>query len=181
MKKFILSKKAGIKILRSPVVILDENKRIFYDSGKVNKNVRYFNLPAGSYYLDSGKISQGTFVSYGLFKLPKPERKNRENPTKFKIKIGDNPNKCHIDWNKKEILFDKDLMSKPKQELMFMLYHEHGHAFYTTEKYCDLYAANCMLKKGYNPSQIGMSSINGLSSNQMDRKEYLVNKIIENG
>jgi hypothetical protein len=52
-----------------------------------------------------------------------------------------------------------------------------GHSKYKTEKYADLFAANEMLKKGYNPSQIGVAPIDSLSEMQYERKRFIVNNL----
>ena len=129
--------------------------------------------------MDTGNIRPLTRpVKYKLYRLPKIERKY-PSPYNFKIIFGYNPNKCTVSWIKKTILFDDNLKEKTVPELFFILYHEYGHKKYKTEKYADLYATNMMLKKGYNPSQIGAAPVTSLSSKQLPRKKYIVNKILK--
>ena len=62
--------------------------------------------------------------------------------------------------------------------LYFILYHEFGHKLFKTEKFADQYAKNMMLKRGYNPLQIVSAQLWGLSSQNYDRKRYIVKHII---
>ena len=177
---FETTEKTGFLVKSLPVIILDDNGKIFYDSSKVEKKIRAFNLPRGKYELAKGKIQKlNKPVSYPFYPMPKRER-FRKLPNDFKIVFGTNPNKCSILWNEKTILFDESMKNLTKPQIYFILFHEFGHHKYKTEKYCDLFAANMMLKHGFNPSQIGLSSIHSLSDSNFERKEYLVNKIIGN-
>lgn len=179
MKQFKVNKKSGFLITKLPLVILDHKKRPFYSTEKLKKKIKAFNLPKGEYYLSEGGFKQmSNPVAYSLFKMPKRERFTKPNPKNFKIVFGDNPHKCLIMWDKNTIFFDNKLKGLTIPEIMFILFHEYGHQKYKTEKYCDLYAANMMLKKGFNPSQIGFSSLNNLSENQFERKEFLISNLL---
>ena len=68
-------------------------------------------------------------------------------------------------------------MKNGKIIIFFILYHEYGHTLYETEKYADMYAANIMLKRGYNLSQIGLSQLTALSSKQFERKNNLISRL----
>ena len=181
MFRLHIGQKTGFKILRpeKPVIIRDERGMLFYSTEDKVPNVSEFNLPAGNYIVDSGVIrSMFSPVNYPLLRLPRNER-NRPIPKDFKIIWGKNPNKCSIIWPKKVILFDESLKDYTKPELDFIRFHEYSHANYLTEKYCDLKAANYMIKKGYNPIQIGLSQIDSLSGKQFNRKSFLVNAIVK--
>lgn len=180
MRRLLVPKITGFKVknVNVPIVIRDSNGNIFYDTNPLVPKVKYFNLPAGLFFVDSGDFTEAIFPRrYKLATLPTPER-SKPAPFDFKIEFGHNPNKCSIIWDEKRILFDNSFLTGPQTELFFVLYHEYGHAFYHTEKYADLYASNLMKLKGYNPSQICYAHLNSLSSNQLDRKEFVTEKLI---
>lgn len=176
MKRLKVFDKTGfvVKDPYTPVVIRDVRGLLFYSTESLTPKVKEFNLPPGEYYIDSGNIRpRETPVKYPLYKLP-PFQRNREKPYGFKIRFGYNPNKCTIFWHRKLILFDNALKDLPLPELDFIRYHEYSHARYHTEVFCDLMAANYMLCKGYNPSQIREAPIKSLSDRQYKRKLQFV-------
>lgn len=180
MVPLILHKKTGFKNLipSKPVVIRDFRGIIFYDTNGLRR-VEKFNLPAGNYFIDQGAIDTIPFPrSYKMSRLPRAER-SLPNPSFFVVQFGNNPNKCSISWPNKRILFDESLKSYTLPELYFILYHEFGHQLYGTEKYADLFSANMMKKKGFNPSQCGQSIITSLSKKQLPRKKFLTKKILK--
>jgi hypothetical protein len=175
----ILNKKTGFKVTdpSKPVIIRDERGRMFYNTEPIIPRCIAFNMPEGTYIKEAGAIQQMISpVNYPLVKLPKVQR-NYPSPFKFKLIAANNPNKCSIIWNEKKIIIDYSLLDKSLFVLHFILFHEYGHQKYTDEKLADLYAANCMLKKGYNPSQIGMAPILSLSNRQMHRKEFIIDQL----
>lgn len=183
MKEFYLNSKTGfiIKDETKPVIIRDFRGMSFYNTEPILPKVKFFNLPMGKYFLDSGAIVRMLNpVKYKLFKLPTFER-YREVPKRFKIVFANNPNKCTIDWNRRKIIFDHALKDYTLPELDFIRFHEFAHSRYMTEKYCDLLAINFMLVKGYNISQIGRAQITSLSDNAIDRKIFIINQIKEYG
>lgn len=161
-----------------PITILDSRGIPFYDTNSVDGIVWEFNLPAGEYYLQRGKISETVEPKkFELMDLPKPERYRNADPTTFKIVFAPNPHKCTIDWAGRQIIFDNAFKRAPLPITMFVLYHEHAHRYYETEEFCDRYAANVMLDKGYNPSQIAQA-IMTLSQKQYPRKEFLIDSLM---
>jgi len=178
-QRLVLKDKTGFRNINgTPVVILDSRGVIFYDTRVLEDIVWEFNLPAGEYYLERGKISEmAEPVQYDLMPMPKPERNRQGDPTLFKIQFANNPNKCTIDWKKRSITFDESMRDWPLPTMVFILYHEHAHKYYETEAICDRYAANKMLDAGYNQSQIG-EAILSLSDKQYPRKEYLIESLL---
>lgn len=175
------AKKTGFKNLdlKTPVIIRDFRGKLFYDTSDLSKQPEMFNLPEGNFTVVSGNVKPlKEPVAFNLSVLPRAER-NYPNPLKFKIEFGYNVNKCSIIWNKKTILFDEGLKDALLPELFLILFHEYGHSLYKTEKYADLFAANMMIKKGYNNSQIGKAHLNILSSKQEIRKKFIVNHLIK--
>lgn len=178
-RQLTVGEKTGFKITYPAIAVIIRDCRglLFYSTEYQLPKVTEFNLPCGTYLVDSGHfVKMNAPVNYPMKQLPPAERK-RPVPNDFKILWGDNPNKCSVIWPRKVILFDRSLEDYRLPELYFILYHEYSHASYKTEKFCDLKAYNYMIRKGYNPAQIGMSQIDSLSSEQWKRKQFLVNVI----
>jgi hypothetical protein len=181
MKPFELQKKTGFINVKplNHVVIHDFRGLPFYSTKNLSKPVKEFNLPEGKYFLVEGEIKKRYKpVMYRLAVLPVPQR-NLKAPFDFKIQFTANPNKCTIIWNQKTIVFDNSFKSKLLPELWFVLFHEFSHSRYTDEHLADLEASNLMKIRGFNPSQIGNSQLQTLSSNQYNRKHFLIKNIIK--
>ena len=181
MRKLALGIKTGFRVNDpyKPIFIRDSRLILFYDTEAILPKVRYFNIPAGNYWIEKGWFSETLLPRiYPLAILPKPQR-YMPDPTNFVIEFGNNPNKCSVLWDEKIILFDNSFASKPEPEIYFILFHEYGHELYETEKYADLFAANTMKIKGFNPSQIRSAHDNSLSNYQHERKDFLTEKLIQ--
>ena len=182
MYSLIATRKTGYKITNPniPVIIRDNRGILFYTTESMLPRITSFNLPPGQYMVDSGMFAPlNSPVTFGLLSLPANERLLKS-PHNFRVVFGSNPNKCSILWGKDTILFDNSFKEKPLPQVQFILGHEFGHQFYKTEKYCDLYAANRMLRMGFNPSQIGLSPLESLSEGAYERKKMMVNKLVAN-
>lgn len=184
MQTLYLDRKTGFRNndLKVPIIIRDLKGRMFYETesfNRVGKPVKTFNLPVGAYKIVCGNFSKmNSPVQYPLMTLP-PKQRCKQNPSNFKIVIGHNPNKCSIIWDLGIILYDRTLYETASVPTIFFIYgHEKGHRFYSTEKYCDWYSSNYMLRMGFNPSQIGLSPIESLSRGQAERKKQMVNNLI---
>jgi hypothetical protein len=182
MSELIVNKKTGFRVndVTTPVIIRDFRGMLFYTTESLIPKVKYFNLPPlGRFYLDSGNITPLKHpIKRKLAKLPTPERFRRP-PFDFQVQFGNNPNKCTIFWDQKKILFDNAFKSKSLSELYFVLFHEYGHALYGTEKYADLVATNLMKIRGFNTSQIGDAPLFTLSAIQLERKKFIIDKLIK--
>lgn len=191
MRQIVVPVKTGFKIRNpeTPVIIRDSRGIMFYTTEPVTPNVKQFNLPPGKYFVDQGFFTPlARPIDYKLKRLPTRQR-NRPFPTNFKIVWADNPKKCTVDWDRKTMTFDRSFQDAPLSHLDFIKYHEYGHARYGTlptasddeiirsEAYADLFAVNCMLRKGYNPEQIAETHIDSLSTKQGARKEFISNII----
>lgn len=181
MRKLVVNKKSGfiVKDVYKPVVIRDERGILFYSTEDLLPRTKSFNLPCGTYFVDSGFFVSGDVVKYSLIKLPPSERWFYPSIKNFDLQFVVNPSKCSIDWNRKIILMDHSFREKSWPIIDFILSHEIGHKFYSTEDFADLFAANRMIIKGYNPSQIGYAQMDSLSSRNEGRKNLLFNKVIE--
>lgn len=153
MYKFTIKQKGGFCSPSSIVKIYDKKGNVFYSHENKRGGKIHFNLPAGTYKSEE-RIKPYKFRVYKTRKPYKPER-TFPLPEKFTFKYVENPNKCTIYLDRGLIIWDKDFFnSLLKPEKVFILFHEIGHYFYSTEKKCDVFAAYYMLKMGYNPSQI---------------------------
>ncbi len=177
MRKLILENKTGFDVtdIYSPIVIRDSRGIMFYNTESLLPKVTKFNLPSGVYYVDKGSFRQSSSPrQYPNIRLPHRQRYFYCNPMDFDIRFGTNPNKCTVNWDKKYVLFDTSFKERPLPQLDGIFYHECGHRFYSTEKFCDIYSVKCMLREGYNPSQIGQAFIDSLSDMNNERKEYVI-------
>jgi hypothetical protein len=184
-------KKSGFIITKpeTPVNIRDYRGIMFYTTEPIMP-VYDFNLPVGKYMVDSGYFKQAPNpINFKLEKLPISETALPRFPYDFKIVFAKNPNKCTIFWAKKLIVFDTRFEYCPLPELFFIFYHECGHARYgfkrlysmkEAEAYCDLYASNCMLRDGFNPSQIMKAPKQTLSAKQDYRKNFIEEVLYKN-
>ena len=139
------------------VIVYDDNMRPFYC--KENNNYGgylRFNLPVGTFYTENKLRPLKKRIYYKLHELPTPT-KITQLPKKMVFKIAPNPNKCSTNLEKGIMVMDSDLAKESRAITDFVKYHEFGHFHYSgdknSEKNCDLFAINEMLKNGYNPSQ----------------------------
>lgn len=179
MRQINIKKKTGFRVTDpfQPIVIRDHRGIFFYSTEPMLPKVKQFNLPPGTYCVDTGYFSPMAFpVKYDRIRLPFPER-ILPKPEFFAVSFGNNPNKCTIFWNEKRILFDNQFREKPLYEVFSILFHEEGHHLYKTEKYADIYAANKMLEYGFNPYYTGIAPLASLSNKQIERKNYVVDKL----
>jgi hypothetical protein len=178
MKNLVLENKTGFTTL-VPFIIYELNGNVFYSSDFVNKIEQdkrlNFNLPAGRYTYEGTFIKLDNPIKFKVITLPIFERNLPKK--KYKIIFGDNPNKCSIFYSTGIILFDQVFKNAPLYVKYGIYFHELGHHYYKTEKYADLYAVKKMLDYGFNPSQIGRVSIFGLSSESMERKNFIIKKV----
>lgn len=180
MKRIVLKQKTGFQT-RLPFVILDERKITFYTSDFTNsiKNgeTLSFNLPKGVYYYNGSFLKLEKPVQFKEISLP-PRERNFEK-VKYKIIYSKNPNKCTVNHLNSTITFDNAFRKAPEYIIADIFYHEIGHRYYSTEEYADKYATKKMLEIGYNPSQIGRSSILSLRKENIDRKVEKVETIMK--
>jgi hypothetical protein len=163
----------GFRCADDEIKIYDRLGKPFYFFTKpaMQPSVK-FNLPKGKYFT-SNTLTEINPVRYDLPKLPKRERHGKE-PELYKTVIAENPNKCSINYDQELIIIDPEICKLPTFVLCYILHHEIGHFYYSTEKYADLYAANQMLKHGFNPSQVQQANNLTLSDRNVNRKIYAI-------
>jgi len=179
MRDLEIPEKTGFRTTL-PFVILDRYKNIFYTDEFTehiaNGDVLNFNLPKGSYFYDGYFIKLPQPVKQKEIILPKPDR-NYDKGVLFKIKYGDNPNKCSIYHDKKIIFFDNQFLRAPVFIVYDIYFHELGHLYYSDEKNADLFATKAMLELGFNKTQIGLAPSLSLSSKNDYRKQLKINSL----
>jgi len=163
--KISITNKTGFFSPDRELKIYDKDRKPFYFHNK--EGGRVFNLPKGVYYTFNKVKPLKRPKKYNLI-LPKKER-NIKKPKKIKVYFGNNPNKASIVLKKGIILMDTSFKKYPRFVIEYVLQHELGHYYYKSETGADSYARVQMLKKGYNPSQIGMSSRITLSPSSKQR------------
>jgi hypothetical protein len=159
------------------IIDLSCNGESFYYFENLNNNAVYFNLPS----IDIVKFDiltknnvqplKNNILQYDEIKLP-PREKNHVVKDYINIEIAKNPNKASTKILEAYIKLDTSFLYKPLPFTLFVLLHELGHNYYSTEKFCDMWATNEMLKLGYNPSQCFYSNFYCLSDAQTERKKY---------
>jgi hypothetical protein len=159
---FFLDKKTGFNCLGDGVRVYNADGSLFYEKANVNfPNKFSFNLPRGAYVCFDNIQKRKEPVFFKLEKLPPKEKKVIvKQPV---IIYGENKNKASIDIQKHLIIIDNQFKESPKANQVFLLCHELGHYYYTTESYCDRFARNKMLLLGFNPSQISLASVTSLN------------------
>lgn len=182
---FSIYKKTGFKALTEDLIILCNGLPFFVKS---NCNGLKFNLPKGKYELIEGQIIDlKEPINYTLPKL-KGRYVFKKSPKGFKVLFDKNPYKCTVDLSNNTITFDNSFKKEPIQILDFVQFHELGHFRYSgkglqSEIDCDNFAIYCMLKRGYNPSQIRYASqftlSNSAESKKRKKENYLQTKKIK--
>lgn len=158
MTQFVIDRKTGFSTKEKEFLILDKSKIPFYTFKNQRSEPFIFNLPTGIYYTDSQLSALPTPFKY---KLPTLKERYffKRFPSKFKIGYGNNPNKCTVDLNNATIFFDSSFKKYPRWVKDYIKFHELGHFMYSgrgdeSEADCDVFACWCMIKVGYNPSQV---------------------------
>jgi len=155
MLKIICKQARGFQTTDKAIRVFDKNRKPFYVFD-AKKDVTRFNLPKGVFYTDNKIIPLKCPVKYRLT-LPPFEREIKR-PKKIVVTWGDNPNKATIVLQAGKILIDNSFKNYPSFVPVYVIFHEIGHYRYKSELGADAFARVQMLKRGYNPSQIGMAS-----------------------
>jgi hypothetical protein len=163
----------GFRCADKEVKVFDRLGKPFYFFSKpeIQPAVK-FNLPKGKYFT-SNTLTEVNPVKYDLPKLPKRERHGKD-PELYPTIVAPNPNKCSINYDQKVIVIDPEICKLPTFVLFYILQHEIGHFYYTTEKFADLYASYQLLKNGFNPSQVQQANNLTLSDRNVQRKIYAI-------
>jgi hypothetical protein len=167
MIKIKVNKKTGFCCNDSTELIINDAKGKLFYSRSINRPKNCFNLPKGVYYTNNNLTQLGTPVSYSIPKLPPIEREGII-PVIVIVRKGNNPHKCSIirdDRRRIAVIFaDNKIFELPRVQQELIMMHELGHCFYETEYKCDLFSARYLIKRGYNPSQLALSSFYSLGN-----------------
>ena len=159
MRKIIVDKPSGFKGLNE-VLIFDKSGRKFYDYKK--NGVIEFNLPEGIYYTNSDFEKCRKMHAYSFPRKRKRENYNYKEPEKVEVIFQKNPNKASVFLQRNLIVLDPSFLKYPSYVVEYLISHEIGHYYYKTEEFCDEFAQERMLKRGYNKSQIAECSASTL-------------------
>ena len=178
MKSLTLTEKKGFSSLL-PFSIYDNSGVIFYSdkfTTVISEGKRlFFNLPKGEYFVKGFIQKLAKPIESENIELPRPER--FKPLKKYRVIYRKNPNKCTIYYNAGLIVFDASFKRYPKFIRDNIYFHELGHHIYKSEELADLFAAKKMLEKGYNKSQIGLTSLIALSDRSNYRKSFIFEKL----
>lgn len=174
LSKFSFFELTGLICFDPVFKIYDIDKKLFYH--QKNSGLNKFNLPAGIYYT-ANKIKISDPIKFNI-QIPEPE-KQPEPGIKIKIFLTENKNKASINPANGKIYFDREIFKGDRTKRNFIFFHEIGHLFYFSEVFCDLFAVACLLKIGFNPSQIFKASKNSLSKKNIHRILHTYKQVIK--
>ncbi len=181
MQTYSLSAPAGFIVNRygQAVTVYDKDRNPFYFS----KSAKYFNLPKGTFYID-GDVTKTPMRKLQLPRLPLPEKKEPI-PNRVVTVVKPNPSKCSVARKNGVMIIwmDPEVAKLPDVLRLPIIAHEIGHLYYFTEHYCDLWAANYLMKRGWNASQLNASfhgTLGNCESSQA-RKQMLKEELKYNG
>lgn len=177
--RFFVNKKSGFSSRDKLIVIYDKDGNIFYYKDNVTGLIK-FNLPIGE-YLTNNNLNKIDPVNYPYFNLPNFKLRRRKN-TDLKESFEPNKNKASVDINNRIAIYDNSFKNAYKVCFDFVKCHEKGHFYFhdegqKSEQECDMFAYNCLINHGYNPSQIVYAQKNTLSNSPdaQKRKNILFN------
>ena len=151
MRRIDVKKPTGY-IGQNDVLIFDKNGKKFYEF-RTNGQFK-FNLPVGTFFTNSEFKEVPNPHTYEFKRTRRRENYNYKEPQKVKVVFATNPNKASIFLKKGLIVIDPKFLQFPSYVVDYLISHEIGHYYYTTEEFCDEFAQERMLKAGYNKSQI---------------------------
>lgn len=150
-------------------MIYDKRGLFYKKEGEVK-----FNLPPGEYEY-KGDIERLSYpVKYRYPPLPFPEKISILPPAKkLVILIDEKIQRAKIRVADNLMLIGPPVLQMTTPEIASIFFHEIGHYYYTTEKYCDYYSIVCMIKLGFNPSQfVSFVKVLGHGEESIKRKNY---------
>jgi hypothetical protein len=130
-------------------------KGIVYAVRPFKEEVFKINIPFTGTYTFNGEcdlIRQTNLQKcQNVIELPTKER----NKLVFvkKVVFDDISSPARIYTDEGVIIINQDWLNYPIENRFFILLHELGHFYYTTEWKCDTFAAHHFIKLGFNPSQ----------------------------
>lgn len=161
---FQTNKITGFSCSDSKIFVTNQNgKGLYFMENPKGKKIT-FNVPKGNWKTENDLSELEKPLKFICPPLP-PKTVNRE-MKKFVFRVGDNPNKCTIDFSGKDadVFIDREIDSQEIPHFVFVMFHENGHfryggkkhgtkEYFDDEHFCDVYASTKMLELGFNPSQ----------------------------
>lgn len=137
----------------------------------------------GTYQIKQAKgIKKSPLVYCDLsnFKLPEIERNRAKKGTKIVLNENLKGTPARIFTHKNIIEISPAFKKLPFQVQKFIIFHEIGHFFYSTEWKTDAFALYWFLKKGYNESNAyySLSKILSRNNDNIERIQKMANHII---
>lgn len=141
------------------IAVYDKFGQLFYSYFPINNKPFLFNLNLEKFTF-TGEIY--TSKKKMIYKVNLPNN-NVKMPQNINVIFTNNGEKASINLTKGLLTIDDKYRSQPFFILAFLYGHEFAHLLYPSpngirstqnEFNCDKFAANLMLKRGYNPSQI---------------------------
>lgn len=180
MLRIVNDTKKGYITTDNLIQIFDCNMYPFYMYDFTGFKKKIFNLPKGIFYTDNNLQPLKRCKKFKLKNMPNKEYLFRSYPERWQIYFSHNPNKCTVNYPLGKIYLDNRYKHCARVIFDFIIFHELGHCFFATEKYADLFAANLMLLKGYNPSQTQIAPLKALSDRSTDRKKFILENFNQN-
>jgi len=114
-----------------------------------------------------------------LVKLPAVERIPTGAPVTITENFSIDFTPARFDRFTGELQICKGFNELPEEVQEFILWHELGHRYYSTEHFCDLYATKRFLESGGNPSQciMALKGVLRSSPENLKRIEFINNSI----
>lgn len=170
----LLNRKTGF-IANNPV-IYDKRGLFYRKDGEVK-----FNLPPGEYKFDCELNKLSYPVKYRYPTLPFPEKFSILPPAKkLVILLDEKLQRAKIRVADNLMVVGRPMLNMLTPEIASIFFHEIGHYYYTTEKYCDYYSIVCMIKLGFNPSQfVSFLHVLGNGDESIKRKNYAFEQALQ--
>lgn len=111
-------------------------------------------------------------IDYKGIELPKPVRIPKSARVTFQFSTREG-SPAFMKPKTGEIFYNQKFKDLPEYCQRFIIEHEKGHLFYDSEFFCDIYAANSLLKKGYNYSEVVNALSHSLTKNPFNKERVL--------
>jgi hypothetical protein len=138
------------------------------------KGEKKFNLPIGIYYTDNTIFELPKPITYIVAPMPKPEKQIEMKNLQVNI-INGFDKKANINVGEGIINMRAEFFQMPRPIWLKVYFHEIGHHMFFSEHLCDRFADLCMLKMGYNPSQLIAGTLCSLDNSERNLQRIKYN------
>jgi hypothetical protein len=178
--KLLIKKPTTLKVVGSfnSIVVLKDNVVFYQRVFDKTRNEAFVNLPDVGVFdvkINGSNIKIGLtdlVKSKKIINLPPIQKNTKLTLGKYQIikKRGFDGSPASIHTTDKKIYLNDRFFELPIYAQKFIMFHELGHRFYSSEFACDLYATKKMLEKGYNESSCVLSLSNVLRRTPFNTK-----------